>query len=451
MKHHLPCIDNLSPEVSIAPQSLSCLLRTSRDLPLLFMLVFAALGVQAETLSVRWSGTQLEVHWTNGVLQQALTPAGPWIDVPGNSTQSHRVDPCDNARFFRTRPGIRLARTGQTLSYAPRDDGNLQRGVGWPSPRFTDNRDGTVSDNLTGLMWLKDADCILTAHPSFDTDDLAGDGRVTWQHALDFVSAINAGRFADCSSGYSDWRLPNAAELRSLNDYSSFATPSILQGHPFTNSNYWSFWSSTTVPDEHGYALMAEMHWNGGTMYSADKPNHYGVWPVRSWQTVNAPAPVAQTGQTRCYDALGQLTPCTDSGQDGAQQAGIQSPSPRFALGASGQTLIDRLTHLEWATSPESAPMTWSSAVSFATNSSLCGYTDWRLPNINELASLLHYEEPSRWLQAQGFNNLAVYDYWSSTTLAGHPGWAWGIGLRGGGTAVAPKGWPCFVWLVRDP
>ena len=39
-------------------------------------------------------------------------------------------------------------------------DGELQAGVAWPEPRFIDNRDGTVTDNLTGLMWLKDAGCM---------------------------------------------------------------------------------------------------------------------------------------------------------------------------------------------------------------------------------------------------------------------------------------------------
>ena len=50
-------------------------------------------------------------------------------------------------------------KTGQTVSYALGDDGDLQKGVMWPVPRFTDNGSGTVTDNLTGLIWLKDANC----------------------------------------------------------------------------------------------------------------------------------------------------------------------------------------------------------------------------------------------------------------------------------------------------
>ncbi len=53
-----------------------------------------------------------------------------------------------------------VPRTGQTTSYAVRDDGALQKGVAWPTPRFTDNNNGTITDNLTGLIWLKNANCI---------------------------------------------------------------------------------------------------------------------------------------------------------------------------------------------------------------------------------------------------------------------------------------------------
>ena len=62
-----------------------------------------------------------------------------------------------------------VAITGQTLCYdslgddvscaGTGQDGQLRPGVAWPNPRFTDNNNGTVTDNLTGLMWLKDANC----------------------------------------------------------------------------------------------------------------------------------------------------------------------------------------------------------------------------------------------------------------------------------------------------
>jgi hypothetical protein len=50
-----------------------------------------------------------------------------------------------------------VSQTGQQMSYAPGDGGHLQMGMVWPEPRFTDNSNGTVTDNLTDLIWLKDA------------------------------------------------------------------------------------------------------------------------------------------------------------------------------------------------------------------------------------------------------------------------------------------------------
>lgn len=65
-------------------------------------------------------------------------------------------------------------------------DGDIQAGVPWEaSSRFTDNGDGTVKDNLTNLVWLADASC----------NDLGvwGDGRGTWQHALDAANNLGGG------------------------------------------------------------------------------------------------------------------------------------------------------------------------------------------------------------------------------------------------------------------
>ena len=48
-----------------------------------------------------------------------------------------------------------VPKTGQTESLADHDDGYYKKGVEWPNPRFIDNGDGTVTDKLTGLLWLK--------------------------------------------------------------------------------------------------------------------------------------------------------------------------------------------------------------------------------------------------------------------------------------------------------
>ena len=142
-------------------------------------------------------------------------------------------------------------KTGQTINYYPTDDGYYQMGVTWPVPRFTDNGD-TVTDNLTGLMWLKDTNCIYSQYPGFDLDPTVGDGAVSWLNAMNFVAGINNGTYTNCSGGYNDWRVPNVKELRSLLDYSQ-ALPAVPPGHPFIgsggNTAYWSSTTKTWVPD----------------------------------------------------------------------------------------------------------------------------------------------------------------------------------------------------------
>ena len=71
--------------------------------------------------------------------------------------------------------GIVVPVTGQTTIYYPGDDGEIQSGLIWPDPRFTDNGDGTVTDNLTGLIWLKDGNCF---------------GRNMWEDSLDIIDTF---------------------------------------------------------------------------------------------------------------------------------------------------------------------------------------------------------------------------------------------------------------------
>jgi len=183
-----------------------------------------------------------------------------------------------------------VPKTGQTTSYATGDDGDLQMGTAWPVPRFADNGDGTVTDNMTGLMWLKDANCISTNYPEFDDDGTLGDGRVTWNHALDFVAGINDGTYSSCGGGYSDWRLPNRKELESL-IHLGFYNPCVpdtggkgqwSEGDPFTNLQPSYYWSATTFASVTGYAWFVGMCYGG--VYSDVKSIYLYVWPVRAGQ-----------------------------------------------------------------------------------------------------------------------------------------------------------------------
>ena len=173
-------------------------------------------------------------------------------------------------------------------------DGEVQAGVAWPSSRFT-NPDGStpitgdvILDQLTGLMWLKDANCIKTKNPSFDNDGFAGDGAVFWQDAHDFVAGINNGTFSDCGAGFTDWRLSNRKELRSLYNYAdslpggATTNAAWLNQQGFSNVQEDNYWTSTTISDstDMGWRItLADKELAGSTK---DDSDHF-VWPVRAY------------------------------------------------------------------------------------------------------------------------------------------------------------------------
>jgi hypothetical protein len=95
--------------------------------------------------------------------------------------------------------------------------------------------DGTVTDNLTGLIWLKNANCF---------------GERTWVEALSDCNGLADGQCGlTDGSQVGDWRLPNLRECHSLIDYGS-SDPALPSGHPFTNveMTYWSSTNNASYP-----------------------------------------------------------------------------------------------------------------------------------------------------------------------------------------------------------
>jgi hypothetical protein len=175
-----------------------------------------------------------------------------------------------------------IPKTGQTTSYDTRDDGALQMGVTWPSQRFTDNSDGTVTDNLTGLIWLKHASCF---------------GQKNWTTALNDANTLASGScgLTDGSSA-GDWRLPNVRELFSLIDFSQ-DNPALPSGYAtyFTNVQSSDYWSSSTSVNTTSNAWWVGISY-GYLDASHDKATTEDyVWPVRG-ESAPADCPTYATG-----------------------------------------------------------------------------------------------------------------------------------------------------------
>jgi hypothetical protein len=180
---------------------------------------------------------------------------------------------------------IELPQTGQTSCYADngtekncggtRQDGDILAGAALPSPRFTIEADNkTVTDKLTGLVWTKNANMLPSRDAGWDNDGSIDDGRVTFQHALAYIAKLNSEAYLS----YSDWRLPNRKELRSLVNYSlDFQIVPYLD--PFTNLCHF-YWSSTTKAQGSGISAWA-IDTDEGAMVVSLKTNEECIWPVR--------------------------------------------------------------------------------------------------------------------------------------------------------------------------
>ena len=228
-----------------------------------------ALLMLESQIAASWLNTQgfINVQTSNYWSASSFAPepvyAWPVLFYDGRMSRSSKIN---NLNVWPVRAGqaglAKTWRTGQINSFAAGDDGDLQRGVIWPSPRFIDHSDGTVTDQLTGLFWLKNADCF---------------GTRTWSQAL-----VDSNNLASGSCGLSDgssagdWRLPNKKELLSLVDYSQYHY-ALPIGHLFDEP--YGSWSSTPNSSFSDIAFFVDMAL--GFINIQNKQSSIHVWPVR--------------------------------------------------------------------------------------------------------------------------------------------------------------------------
>ena len=317
-------------------------------------------------------------------------------------------------------------------------DGDFQAGLPIPSPRFEDNGNGTVTDKLTGLIWLKNADRF---------------GPVTWLQALSLCNTLAAGTDLSDGSTAGDWRLPNINELDSLLELNNTEDVAIAHDGTFANLSPANYWSSTSVAAFP--ALAWYIAWAVGCPVFDLKFNVMRVWPVRGESRT-----VPQTGQKQCYDVVGRPLDPRGTGQDGEIQAGVKWPSPRFVDNRNG-TVTDKLTGLIWLQDGNPfGTLDWEKGLK-ACNSLASGSHglndgsqagDWRMPNINELRSLEDYNAHTPAIHPSGqkvFTNVRQSLCWSSTTVPTAPALARFLFVGIGSCVWDHKSVVMGVWPVR--
>ncbi len=164
---------------------------------------------------------------------------------------------------------------------------------------------------------------------------------------------------------------------------------------------------------------------------------------------------------------------------DGALEKGVAWPEPRFIKGTTG-VVTDTLTGFIWLTNANctdevggqnpannSDKLTWTQALTWSNNlaDGDCGLSDgsvegdWRLPNVRELQSLVHYgffspavpntAGTGQWSAGTPFYDVQSGDYWSSSTFANKPTDAWFVYMHSGYVGIDDESGSYYVWPVR--
>ncbi len=178
------------------------------------------------------------------------------------------------------------------------------------------------------------------------------------------------------------------------------------------------------------------------------------------------------TGQADWYRNNGNIANCDDftgfnnpldvpPGQDGRFMAGCPTEEGRFVV--DGQVITDNCTGLMWQRTPQGGTMSWIDALVFARDLTLAGFSDWRLPNVNELLSIVDYGRyPDFNVPPKAINpvfDIPVGDdvsaidptfFWSSTSYVATPqSEAWRVNFARGGLELRSKNYSSAVRAVR--
>ncbi len=286
--------------------------------------------------------------------------------------------------------GSLVFKTGQTLKYLAGDDGDYQYGldrnftsagmyINNPPFLFIDSR--ILTENTTGLVWRND-DYMTSKN---------------YQDAANYCNSLSY-------NFQTDWRLPTIDELTSIANRGT--------------ENYFGSFNNIKTD---------EYYWSG-TPYNREANKHYTF----SFKLGNdSTALDTSTKYVTCVRKDVVLTP-------------IFPFQPRFTrpgIFLGGDVITDSKTKLQWFDPTNNfgfpilltpASGTWTEAIEGCNNLSADGKSDWRLPNINELLTIVDRSKNSGNAFYDIFDTVAADTYFSSTTRQDDPTKAWGVNFATG-------------------
>jgi hypothetical protein len=161
---------------------------------------------------------------------------------------------------------------------------------------------------------------------------------------------------------------------------------------------------------------------------------------------------VPDTGQTKCYNSSTEI-PCPQPGQPFYGQDAQYGPNIQSFTDLGNGIVRDNVTGLEWQQATVPGTYTWAQAITYCENLVLPagGYSDWRLPTIKELSTLVDSSipYPGPTINTTFFPGTVASYYWSSTTYAYYTSYAWGVSFGYGYVMYYDKTNNYYVRAVR--
>ncbi|MCP4110553.1 MAG: DUF1566 domain-containing protein [Desulfobacteraceae bacterium] len=256
-------------------------------------------------------------------------------------------------------------------------------------PSYTDNNNGTITDNVTGLMWQK-----------------------VISEKLSYEDAFQKVKIADMG-GYSDWRIPSIKELYSLIQFTG-SVKGQKAINPFIDTKYFNqpLGNSGKGEREIDAQTWSSTEYVGKTM--KDDETVFGVNFV--------------DGRIKGYPKYNPRTREPNKMYFRFVRGNKAYGKNSFIDNGNG-TISDSATGLMWQQYDSKKGMNWKDALKYAENLNLGGHDTWRLPNAKELQSIVDYTRSPDTTGSPAINPISQTSsvlneggnkdypyYWSSTT-----------------------------------